>query len=312
MSKSRAYLLGAALISLVLTVVFGDLPGRGLFVGALQNSAHVPASGAIAALLLVLCRHWPLSRKWTALTRYVAVVLVTTTIGAAIEVIQGALHRDMSLEDVFHDFLGALIGAAVMHTCGWEPSSNRLRKTSLVLACVAVLIAAFPVAWSAAAYIHRDREFPFVLQFGSRLDRYFLYDCAAHSKFAKIEQMKSGSALVVELDPTCRKQIGVAEPYADWRGYSRLKLEITNTANEPIPLTIRIEDIHHNQEYTDRFNQSFDLAGNEYKILTIPLDAVRNAPAGRQMDMQHIYWINLFTSLEHPTARVALHRMWLE
>ncbi len=304
--------LAAALLLILLVVVFGDLPGRGLFVGELQNSAHVPAFGTVAALLLLSFRHLPLSCRWSALIRYLVAVFLATAIGAAIEVIQGALHRDMSLEDVFHDLLGALIGAAVMHAFKWEPASNLLRRISLALACIALLTAAFPVAWSAAAYVHRDREFPVVLQFGSRLDRYFLYDCAAKTEFSTIDSSADEAALLVDLDDSCRKQIGLAEPYSDWRGHTSLSVEIANATDRILPLTIRIEDVHHNQEYSDRFNRSFELGSHERKVLTIPLADIQSAPATRKMDMEQIYWINIFTSSPDPAPRVALYRMWLQ
>jgi len=300
--------LAAALLLIVLVVIFGDLPGRWLFVGELQNTAHVPAFGSIAAALLVICRHWPVSRKWSSLTRWVAVVTTATVIGAAIEVIQGALHRDMDLEDVFHDFLGALIGVAIMHAFKWEPSSRSLRKTSVSIGFAALLISVFPVAWSAAAYIHRNREFPVLLQFNSRLDRYFLFDCAARKDLARAEDAR----LIVTLQPNCHRQIGLGEPYSDWTGYQHLKVDIANTTAADLRFTIRIEDTHHNQEYWDRFNQTFALAANERKTLIVPLDAIEHAPRTRTMDMKQIYWLEIFASEASAGGSVALSRIWLD
>jgi VanZ like family len=300
--------LAAALLLIVLIVIFGDLPGRWLFIGELQNTAHVPAFGSIAAVLLVLCRHWPVSRKGSPWMRYVAVVVIATAIGAAIEVIQGALHRDMDLEDVFHDFLGALIGAGVMYAFKWESSSDGLRKTSITLACVGLITAAFPVLWSAAAYLHRNREFPVLLQFGSRLDHYFLFDCAARGDLARVED----SQLFVTLQPNCHRQIGLGEPYSDWTGRANLNVDITNTAATDTAFTIRIEDTHHNQEYWDRFNQKFTLAAKEHKTLVIPLESIHRAPATRLMDMKQIYWLEIFASEDSAGGAVALRRIWLD
>jgi hypothetical protein len=304
--------LAVVLFLVVLVVVFGDLPGRWLFVGELQNSAHVPAFGTVAALLLLSFRRLSIASRWSSLTRYVIAVSVATAIGAVIELVQGALHRDMSLEDVFHDVLGALIGVGLMQTFKWEPASNRLRKSSALLACAALLTATFPVAWSAASYIRRDREFPILLQFTSPLDRYFLYDCAAKREFSKIEPFANEPALVVKLDGSCRKQIGLAEPRSDWRGYKTLRVEMENRTESRVDLTIRVEDVHHNQEYNDRFNRSFEFHSGERKVLNIPLADIESSPATRKMDMREIYWINIFAGSSESPPRVALYRIWLE
>jgi hypothetical protein len=308
MSASTLIRIAAAFLLIVLIVTFGDLPGRWLFVGELQNSAHVPAFGSIAAVLLVFVQKWRGSRSWSALSRYIAVVAIATAVGAGIEVVQGAFHRDMSLEDVFHDFLGALVGVGIMHGFKWEPASSALRKVSITLACVAFAVAAFPVAWSAAAYIHRDREFPTILQFASPLDRYFLFDCAARPDLAQVEN----SQLQVRFRSNCHKQIGLGEPYADWTGYAHLNVDLANTTAAEMHFTIRIEDTHHNQEYWDRFNQTFALAANERKTLVIPLESIHHAPATRLMDMKEIYWLEIFASENSAGGAVALHRMWLD
>jgi hypothetical protein len=236
------------------------------------------------------------------------VIAMTTAIGAAIEGIQGALHRDMDLEDVFHDLLGALIGTGIMHAFKWEPSPSALRKTSVSIGFVALLISAFPVAWSAAAYIHRNREFPVLLQFNSRLDRYFLFDCAARKDLARVEDAR----LIVTLQPNCHRQIGLGEPYSDWTGYQHLNVDIANTTAASMRFTIRIEDTHHNQEYWDRFNQTFVLAPNERKTLIIPLAAIKRAPRTRTMDMKQIYWLEIFASEQSAGGTVALRRIWLD
>jgi VanZ like protein len=300
--------IAAAVCLVVLVVTFGDLPGRWLFVGELQNSAHVPAFGAIAVLLLVFFRRWRASSNWSPLARYAAVLVIATAVGAAIEIIQGALHRDMSLEDVFHDFVGALVGAGVMHAFKWELSSTALRRTSMTLACAALLTAALPVVWSAAAYIHRDREFPVIVQFASALDRYFLFDCAARRDLARVEN----SQLLVTLQPDCHRQIGLGEPYSDWTGYTHLNVDIANTTSTETHFTIRIEDTQHNQEYWDRFNQTFVLAGNERKIMSIPIDSIRHAPKSRVMNMKEIYWMEIFASEDSTGGAVSLTRIWLD
>jgi len=58
-------------------------------------------------------------------------------------------------------------------------------------------------------------------------------------------------------------------------------------------LNIRINDVQHTQEYSDRFNRCFTVHPGINKII-IPLDNVINAPLGRKMDMNHIQTICVF------------------
>lgn len=308
LSTQRVFLLGAALVSVILIVIFGDLPGHWLFVGELQNGAHVPAFALIATLLAIALRHAPGLLQRAPQSRYIATLVIVTAIGAAIEFIQGAFHRDMSLDDVFHDFLGGVIGLGFLHGARFEPASRTFRNASICAAVLAVLIAVFPVVRSAAAYLHRNQQFPTLVSFDSPLDRYFLFDCARRENLSRLQ----GSQLLVQLDSSCRKQIGIAEPYPDWTGYSHLNIDIANTTDQAIRLTIRIEDARHDQEFSDRFNHGFTLEAHERKNVVIALEDVRRAPATRPMDMHQIYWINIFASRSEAHARVALHRMWLD
>lgn len=103
----------------------------------------------------------------------------------------------------------------------------------------------------------------------------------------------------------------VHETYPDWTGHRSLRFNIYSEMNSPVQLTLRIHDGRHNNAYKDRFNYLFTVLPGA-NALKIPLDAVRRAPASREMDMQDISTIALFASNPKETYTIDIDGMWLE
>jgi hypothetical protein len=87
--------------------------------------------------------------------------------------------------------------------------------------------------------------------------------------------------------------IRIDEPYSDWRGYTYFQLEIFSELSTLQLITIRIDDLHHNNEYSDRFNKAVTISPGLNHI-QIPIDDIRLAPVGREMDLSAIKTVLLF------------------
>jgi hypothetical protein len=87
--------------------------------------------------------------------------------------------------------------------------------------------------------------------------------------------------------------IRIEEPYADWRGFSRFRVDVYSEWPTVRSLVIRIDDAHHTNEYEDRFNQAVTILPGLNHIV-IPLDDIRQAPVGRELDLSAIKAIRLF------------------
>jgi len=111
--------------------------------------------------------------------------------------------------------------------------------------------------------------------------------------------MPSGLARI-DLQPATYPGLTIDQPYPDWRGYQRLVLTIVSDLDVPIPLTLRVHDAAHDNRYGDRFNTRLMVTPGANR-LTIPLEEIRRAPAGREMDLSRIRGIVLFAyRLNHP------------
>ena len=89
-------------------------------------------------------------------------------------------------------------------------------------------------------------------------------------------------------------------------------LDLTNPGDRPLELSLRIHDVRHDQEYSDRFNWRITLPAQSRETIRVPLAAVRNAPRGRQMDLEHIAGLLLFRTGPERADVVYVTRITLE
>ena len=62
---------------------------------------------------------------------------------------------------------------------------------------------------------------------------------------------------------------------------------------KPVTIWIRIHDVHHDESFEDRYNDSFSIQPGLNPI-SIPLSRVRGAPARREMDLMQVDGIMIF------------------
>jgi hypothetical protein len=92
------------------------------------------------------------------------------------------------------------------------------------------------------------------------------------------------------------------EPHPDWREFRHLDLDLFLDGTREAALVVRIDDLHHNNEYDDRFNRRFNLQPGPNHI-RIPLADVRDAPKERQLAMDEIAcWLLFAVRPEHPVV----------
>jgi hypothetical protein len=228
------------------TVLFGQLPGDGRWVSDVSNAAHGPAFAVVTLVIFVLLRHWP-ARRMSLVGEYSAAILVSVLLGALVEVLQHFTGRDASLADLGTDFLGTVAAAGGLLAFD-QPARRtpRLIAIFLTLAACALMIA--PLAVTATTYLHRDRSFPTLLDLKSPIADTFL----RFGESATAERVE----LPREFQSAARNDIGVrvqlseksgwvavlSEPVPDWRGYTRLNVDVANPTDERLALRLRVFD----------------------------------------------------------------------
>jgi hypothetical protein len=164
----------------------------------------------------------------------------------------------------------------------------------LATAVVAAAIVSAPVLWCAAAYANRCIAFPVLARFASPLDVYFL----SGGEFERT----AGRTLRVRLVQGAYPGVALDEPAPDWRGYTKLRVVVTNPGDSPLAFTVRVHDRQHDNRYEDRYNGAFTLPPGRTTALVIPLEAIGSAPRGRRLDLAHVAGVILFSN-EHAVGR---------
>jgi len=293
--------LGLLLAAVLLLVPLP--PGHSLGSEALENAAHAPLFAVLAALALRARRAGRGDRPMY-LRDYLTVWGLVTLFGALMEIVQGFVGRDPSLEDLANDALGAGLALTVTAWLRHESfvTARPARWIAGALIAVGVLLYAAPPLWSAAAYAQRWVQRPVLWQWRTPLDEYFISDSNAQINrvpasacLAKpAAPLPGGQALWIVLDAGPYPGLTLDEPYPDWRGYQTLAIDVVNPGAEPVPLSLRVDDAPHNHHYDDRYTGTFELPGRQRTRLHVALRDIEQTPSGRKLDLARIANLMIF------------------
>ncbi len=181
--------------------------------------------------------------------------------------------------------------------------------TRLALEAIALLsggLIVVPSAVTAVAYIRRASLLPQLVQLDSRLGRHFLLASEAH-------MVPAGDGSV-RVQPHRGRWPGLSleEVWPDWRGYSTLVIDLSNTGTQAFWVYVRIDDRRPDPHYSERYNQQFQLAPLSRRVIRIPLAEIESAPVGSKIDLAHIRRILLFEDGSTPTYAFYLNSLKLE
>ena len=212
--------------------------------------------------------------------------------------------RHSEVSDVVHDLIGAMCGLGLFFTydpqvTGKWAQWRQFPQHMIIRLCVVLVIGItlLPVVGWTYAYWDRAERFPSILQFASAWEMKFVK--AADSELQVVpppvgwEKPVHDKVGRVVFHAKKYPGIRLEEPYPDWQGYTTFQLDIFSNLQMPQSLAIRIDDVHHNNEYSDRFNRRLAISPGLNHI-QIPLDDIRVAPDGREMDLSSIRRVLLF------------------
>jgi hypothetical protein len=298
------------------TVLFGQLPGDGRWVSDVSNAAHGPAFAVVTLVIFVLLRHWP-ARRMSLVGEYSAAILVSVLLGALVEVLQHFTGRDASLADLGTDFLGTVAAAGGLLAFD-QPARRtpRLIAIFLTLAACALMIA--PLAVTATTYLHRDRSFPTLLDLKSPIADTFL----RFGESATAERVE----LPREFQSAARNDIGVrvqlseksgwvavlSEPVPDWRGYTRLNVDVANPTDERLALRLRVFDRRNDRNRHTGLRGSIELAPRSRAVRSYALDTMNSGETETPTDMSRIHSVVIAKAGSNRAREFYLVRIWLD
>ena len=303
MAKTGKVLLQLAIIGSALAILATvKMPNHTQLWREINNSGHAILFGAMAVGFLALSLQLLGSKLARRCWHYWAAFAVTSFLGAITEFIQVFTARDADFYDLYMDILGAAaflcIAAAFDPQLRVEPAKKRNRRRlwltgfGLLLFALAFLS---PALW-ASAMIARDSSFPVICGFDSYWETKWIKPIRATLERVPppmgFTTAEGTVGHFITHDARFPK-IEFFEVHPDWRGLSSLSLDVYSELDRPVNLALRIDDIHHNDRFVDRFNRRLVIYPGLNQFL-IGIDEIRTAPRGREMDLEHITQVLIF------------------
>jgi VanZ family protein len=243
-------------------------------------------------------------RRMTSL-RGLTTWIIMAVVAVGSEALQLLVGRNASASDVLHDLYG-ITAALALH-----PMHEGIARRRLFLAAGLVVLAAAPLAWNLAAYAQRNARFPTLFRYDSLLDLHFLERSGSSRRLVVPARCADGS-LRVPLGPRRFAGILLHEPLPDWRGRDSLEIQLGAGDDEALLLTIRVHDEHHDWRYGDRFNEQVAVRPGRIETIRIPMERIRRAPTGRQMDIARIAGVAIFRAEPGPSTVLCLRSVALD
>jgi hypothetical protein len=260
----------------------------------LHDYFHVPGFALVAALLVIGFPAPAGSRSRRAL-HYAVLLLSSVAVGILVEVLQGLRGGDMDAGDVSRDLVGA--SAMMIAASSWWPDMRTsarwaLRATALVLA----LGFTAPTVGALADEARARRQFPVLADFSRAgdLDRFEWSEWTTPS-LVQADEGAAGPRPALRAAFSPGLVLGFTLKYfpRDWRGFRSFVIACANRSDTSFEINVRIDDMRHNNEHTDRFNRSYQLTPGRHEI-RIALADVEAAPRGRKFDLANVRTVIVF------------------
>lgn len=291
-------------------VIFAQVPGEEPWAAELTNFGHGPAFAVLTVLLFKMLRARS-TTQWPVPAEYAAVVLLALMLGAFVELLQGMIGRDESIEDLRRDALGILaaVGFLVMldprlHASG---AYRRVRSAGLLLGLAGTAMLAWSPLVSGLAHLDRNRSFPTLVDFDRPTNLHFMQPLGGATihwtrlppRFAR----QAGSTHALRVETTERTWWGLMlrEPLPDWRHYERLAVTIANPSREPLTMELRVHDLSAKDNPDAPFATRIVVPPLSWRTSEVPLASLESVRNDAHIDLAHVQ--SLMLARKGPTRR---------
>jgi hypothetical protein len=294
------YILLILAIFIILATL--KLPSHTYLWREIHNSGHTPLFGAMSLLMLGILMAMSKTAGNGRLWLYISAAAITIGLGAILEIVQIAGPGDADIFDLLRDIAGVtsftLLAAVFDRSLKLFQGDvgRKYRITALATAIIILVSSLIPVGLWTAAYINREKAFPRLLDFDSAIGMKFVRTQDAYlERTAPPAGWSAADGKVGKLTflPGQFPGLSIAEAHPDWRGYDSFKFNILSELDKPVKIWFRIDDLHHNNEYNDRFNDVITVnpGPNTYEV---SLEKIGRAPEKRVMNMGTVRSVMLF------------------
>ena len=278
----------AAGVFLLLLLIPISIPGTGRVFHAWWDFAHVPAFACIALAVLTLFRSDRFSPGWR-LSAWLATLLAVP----GIEILQGFLGREQSIVDLAYGVTGCLLGGALV------VGHRTARPLGILLGLCAL---AYPVLlWGEDRRI--EQMFPVVSAFDSALEktRWHIQGCDV--------ELRQGWEVTLR-DDVKYPRLALLDKRQDWSAATGLGLDIVLHGNDPLDMTVVMDDAPGVQAYDNRFQQTVRLAPGTNHV-HFARAALARKISGQPMNLKNVSGLGLYFNRSDAGRRLRLTSLFL-
>jgi len=200
-------------------------------------------------------------------------------------------------------------------TAAWGRWGRRAKTAVLLVALLIITLGITPVVLWTAAYWYRNNAYPQICGFESFWESSFRKTSDAELVVAASPEgwkcSPDNRVARLTFQPTTYPEFIVLETVPDWSKYEYFTFEVYSELDSESYLTLRIEDIYHNNRYDDRFNRRIPVSPGLNQV-AISLHDIRTAPKHRKMDMTAVRTFSLFAYMPVDTFTLYLDNFKLQ
>ncbi len=256
------------------------------------NLGHVPLFAVVAGMTLLLTDR----NNWirTKGSNYLWTFAVTAGLSMTSEIIQHFIPgRSLQAGDIFNDLMGGGIFLLVAYQ--FRQGLQKWARIWLSSATFFILLTVcLPVVLTATDELRARKDFPLLASFETQREMERWMSVEGSFRRTSMNATAGSYSLEVLIPPGLYPGITMDYPPRDWRGYNILSFDAFLEGKAPLPLTVRINDLRHNEEFEDRYNSTITLQPGPNHVM-VDLSEVEHAPKGRLMNMEHVSMICIFS-----------------
>jgi len=273
------------------------------------DAAHFPAF-----LLLTLLFYFIFFQDRSFAFRIISGTTIATILAISSELLQSFIPgRTAALNDMFANLLG--IGAALTGFWIWNQSRSPLLSRKKLLHALVTIGIATALAWPYLQHVNArlagQKQFPTLSDFHH--PRFALLWKTQKGAKAKLSELTDHATPALEVTFPGKQNfegINYRPGSQDWSDFNSLQILLINPGT-PFTLGIRIDDDGDISQLNARFNAGPILKPGENQ-LSFPLETIRQAPENRELNLEAIRRIALFTLKDSGRRKFQIVRVWLE
>ena len=284
------FFFGLILSSIFLFIIDGPSDHENLIYHALWNLGH-PILFAILTLY-ILEYHF---KHHSLPVKAFLVLLLSLTLGLIIELVQEKLNRTFDWQDIFNNILGSCL-LLMWVSLKDKKRTSLLHGSTLVVGIILLSFILFPLYQAIKIHYNIHQNFPVLSTFNNELEIKKWH--GDNITLVRNDKTIAGYTLQATMTPSNKyNPITLKHFSKNWQLFTRLEVTVGLEKQKEIELCVRITDIAHDlgeQRYDDRYQQCFNVNSKKH-ILNIPLENIIHAPLTRQLDINKISEITIFS-----------------